>query len=106
MLRHFSAFVLVLAACSQPEAPGGLAGTQWRFAGTQRVVTFRADGTTAFSGLTTGGHWSQDGEQLVFDSNGFTEYRVTLTGRTLVGTWARLRGPHAGRSSPTSLQRL
>jgi hypothetical protein len=92
-----------------------VAGTQWAFpphssevpgAPTQLVVTFLADGTATFSGLTTGGHWTQNGAELVFDSNGFTEYRVVISSNQMTGTWKRLQGPDVGKDHETSLARV
>jgi hypothetical protein len=104
------ALALLFSACAhEPNlAPASISGTQWRFGGapTARVVTFRADGTTAFTGLETSGHWKQDGNQLVFDANDFTEYRVEIEGSRMKGEWKRLQGQDKGETFPTTLERL
>ena len=87
----------------------GISGTQWRFPPVgehKSVVTFRADGVTTFSDLTSTGHWKQDGSAVVFDANGFTEYRVVIDGTHMKGQWTRLKGKDKGQTYPTSLERL
>ena len=104
-VRWLGLTFLVMTCAHAPS----LAGTQWRFppnAVEQLVVTFRPDGTTAFSGLETTGHWKQDGDRLVFDANDFTEYRVVIEGNQMKGQWKRLKGKDEGTTSPTSLERL
>ena len=86
-----------------------IAATQWRFPPTDRsesVVTFRPDGVTTFSNLKTTGHWKQDGNQVVFDVNGFTEYTVVIEGTRMKGVWKRLKGKDQGETFATSLERL
>ena len=110
MIRCLALCFLVSACAHEPEvATATIAGTQWRFPphdAVQSVVTFRADGTTTFSDLQTTGHWKQDGNQLVFDANGFTEYRVVIDGTHMKGEWKRLQGKDEGQTFPTRLERL
>lgn len=87
---------------------GSIAGTQWHFPkhdSIESVVTFRDDGVVTFSNMKTTGHWKQDGNQVVFDANDFTEYRVMIDGTHMKGFWKRLKGKDEGHTSPTSLER-
>lgn len=134
LLRHFSlsppvtarscallCLVSLLSACAhEPSAPPAeLGGTQWRFPAERAVpfadpggntVTFLADGTVRFSGLppgaATGGHWTRDGNTVVFDANEFTEFRVVLEGNHMAGQWKRLEGEDQGQPHATSLERV
>lgn len=116
------AFLCLLSACAREPSPppAQLGGTQWRFPAGKvalpgaeaggNTVTFREDGTVHFGGLPagaqTGGHWQRDGNELVFDCNDFTEYRVVIDGNRMSGQWKRLKGDDQGRSYATSLERL
>ena len=104
MLRWLAVSLLV----GQVSA-ASIAGTQWRFPkheSVESVVTFRDDGVVTFSNMKTTGHWKQDGNQVVFDANDFTEYRVVIDGAHMKGQWTRLKGKEKGETSPTSLERL
>lgn len=119
ILSRWIALLCLLSSCAHEPAVASttLAGTRWTFppesparVGGPIEVTFLADGTARFSGLPAGsqpgGHWKQDGNELVFDCNDFTEYRVAIDGPRMTGQWKRLKGPEEGQPHPSSLERL
>lgn len=118
--RWFPLLCLLIACTRQPGTPSSaIGGTQWRFPaqavavpGSEpggNTVTFFADGTARFGGVPVGsqtGHWKQDGNELVFDCNDFTEYRVVIDGDRMTGQWQRLKGKDQGQPHATSLERF
>jgi uncharacterized protein YndB with AHSA1/START domain len=114
-----------LVAAVNPSTPGlaSIAGGCWEFDGepgpvlppskvmrpSPTLVEFLADGTARIrknSHPPCSGRWTQQGNAVTFDCNGFTEYQVLLDGKRMSGRWIRLRGHDLGHSSETSLHYL
>jgi uncharacterized protein YndB with AHSA1/START domain len=116
-----------LVAAASPSIPGQppIAGTCWEFDGesgavalpvskvvrpSPTLVDFMADGTVHIRNNSfppCSGRWTQQGDSVTFDCNGFTQYQVLLDGNRMQGRWTRrLRGHDLGHSSETSLHYL
>ena len=76
--------------------------------GTDTTVDFLSGGRIRYKSRysESSGQWQQHGNSVTFDTEGYTQFDVTLNGNEMSGTWRRLKGSDAGTTSPTSLSKV